>query len=180
MTTGKVKTVIQTTDSLPAVKYAEKIAKYIEPRKNKKFCPIVIWMFGATGSGKSRISHEIASFLEEDYFTNSDPKWFDGYDANKVAILEELRVQEWNFPNLLKMLDRFPYRVQVKGGMRQWVADYIFINTCQNPKEIYICDEKIDQLLRRITLLIGTKVIGTEVVGNECTTTSSPQILKKK
>ncbi len=55
------------------------------------------------------------------------------------------------FQYLLKLLDRYPFRVEVKGGFRQFRSDLIIITCPKPPEECYMeAGEDIDQLLRRI------------------------------
>jgi hypothetical protein len=52
-------------------------------------------------------------------------------------------------------LDRYPYRLPVKGGFRQLVADIIVITSPYHPKYVYGSRtvEDINQLLRRIHVI---------------------------
>ncbi len=105
--------------------------------------------YGATGTGKTRRAFDE---LEDPYvWEPSMGTWFDGYSGHKNLIMDEFRGDlPWGF--LLRLLDRYPMRVQYKGGSTQFVADTIIITSPKHPKEWYlnIGNDGIDQLLRRI------------------------------
>ena len=59
------------------------------------------------------------------------------------------------FHDFLRMLDRYPYRVEVKGSSRELLAKRIFITCPLDPQETWVETERIGiedikQLLRRI------------------------------
>ena len=64
------------------------------------------------------------------------------------------------YHQLLKILDRYEYRVETKGGSRQLRARKIAITAPYPPEEMYETREDINQLLRRIDriILVGERV----------------------
>uniref|UniRef100_UPI0040488E22 hypothetical protein n=1 Tax=Shewanella sp. TaxID=50422 RepID=UPI0040488E22 len=54
------------------------------------------------------------------------------------------------FHVLLRLLDRYPYQVETKGGSRQLLAETMIITCPFMPEEMYNGREDIKQLLRRI------------------------------
>jgi hypothetical protein len=133
------------------LKYAEGLAKYYERTRNWK--PQVLWYYGPTGTGKTKTAYEEARSAYEDddiYFAMDTAQWFDGYDAQKVVIIDDMRKDFIKFHLLLKLLDRYPYRVQTKGSTRQFLAERIVITAPYRPEEMYDNREDIHQLLRRI------------------------------
>lgn len=143
-----IKYIVDNTDSLQALKYAESAIKYTEIVRD--FMPKVYWFYGPTGSGKSR---EAASMCPEAYYTTDTNQWWDGYDAHSEVIIDDFRADFCKFHVLLKLLDRYPFRVAVKGGFRQFLAKTIIITTPHHPTETFKTREDIDQLLRRIFLI---------------------------
>ena len=120
--------------------------------------PTVYWYHGATGTGKTKRAYEVALELADGdgdiWWANGSLKWFDGYDGHSVAILDDFRPDWAKLWFMLRLLDRYPMRVEVKGGFRQWVADHIFITCPKPPEECYLeAGEDIDQLLRRVTIV---------------------------
>ena len=77
-------------------------------------------------------------------------KWWEGYDAQEYVIIDDMRGDFLKFHQLLKLLDRYPYRVETKGSTRQFLATHIFITSSYHPEEMFSTREDIQQLLRRI------------------------------
>jgi len=137
------------------IKYHKGIEKLrlfqIEPRNEA--CEITV-LYGGTGVGKSRKAREL---LPDAYIWGPEQgKWFDAYDGEDECIFEEFRGQ-LPFGMLLRLLDRYDCRVEVKGGTIQFRATKIILTSPIHPKEWYKNFEndhdKIDQLLRRITTI---------------------------
>lgn len=113
-----------------------------------------ILLYGETGTGKSRIAATIASFLtpEEVHWQASDLGWFDGYHGQSLVIVDELRTATAS--TLLRMIDRYPARMPVKGGFCQWKP--IFVIFTSNLALMSICQTDLKThraILRRITEL---------------------------
>lgn len=144
------------------VKYHSGLGKLknllIEPRN---WVTNVTVLYGKTGTGKSRQARELCS----DYWvwTPQRGSWFDGYEGHHDVIMEEFRGQ-LPLGMLLSMLDRYECPVQVKGGMVEFAPHHVVITSPKHPKDWYedISDDKIEQLLRRITNVTHV----TEVAGN--------------
>ena len=102
----------------------------------------------------------------EDRWTCGDSlKWWDGYDGHTDIILDDFRGDYCKFAYLLKILDRYPLQVEVKGGMRQLRCRNIFITSDVHPELIYgdhVGDKS--QLLRRISKIVGFGKNGPEVM----------------
>ncbi len=127
--------------------------------KPRRWKPEVIWLYGPTGSGKSKRAIRMADNIGPVYeHTLSKEKWWDGYDGHKVVILNDLRGSWCAFNRILNILDRYGCRVEVKGGSRQLLAKHIFITSHKHPREIWNkSGEDIEQLLRRIDHIIELK-----------------------
>lgn len=136
--------------NLQAIRTAEKYLEYCEPARNHK--PIVTWLYGPTGAGKSRMAHT----MYPNAYTKSDgSKWWNGYDRHETVIWDDFRDSDIQFNELLRLLDRYECRVETKGGMRQFVPKEIVITSCHSPDEMYknITSERKDQLLRRLDIV---------------------------
>jgi len=151
--TNSMRRVVEVATSYQAVKMAEVILKYQEPGRN--WLPEVYWFYGPTGCGKTRLAQEI---LGDDYYTcMGTGKWFEGYDAHENVLIDDLRGDFMKFHELLRLLDRYPFRVETKGGSRQFLAKKIIITCPRPPEEIFpqkVINEDIGQLFRRIKQII--------------------------
>lgn len=132
--------------SFQALRGAELILKYKEAKRD--WVPEVYWFWGETGTGKTRCAHEMAV---DPWVSAKNLRWWDGYDAHSDVIIDDFRGDFCTFHELLRILDRYEYRVETKGGSRQLLAHRIFI-TCPLPPEfVYQTVEAKAQLYRRIT-----------------------------
>ncbi len=136
------------------LKYAEGLTKYYENARNWK--TKVTWFYGETGTGKSMKAYDY--FLEkyhidEIYTAMDTAQWWDGYDGQPAVIIDDMRKDFMKFHVLLRLLDRYPYRIQTKGSTRQFVAKEIIITAPYSPQEMYDTREDIQQLLRRIDVI---------------------------
>lgn len=158
--------IAEVSSSFQALRVAEKLLPLYEQKRN--WMPMVYWYWGPTGTGKSRAASEEAG--ENAYWCSNNSKWWQGYDGHENVIIDDFRGDWCKLVDLLKMLDRYPYVVECKGGSRQLLAKSIWITSAVAPEEAYrgVSEEKIDQLLRRIGVVknfMGSRD-GIKVEGN--------------
>lgn len=147
----RMRDVVREATSCQSIRMAEIRLKYFEPKRN--FKPEVYWLYGATGCGKSRKALELC--IDEPYYALDTIQWWEGYDAHQEVIIDDMRRDFCKFHQLLKLLDRYAYRVECKGGSRQFVARKIIITSPYSPEEMYRnkTEEDLEQLSRRIDFL---------------------------
>lgn len=133
--------------TLQAIKVFDILNFRLQPERD--FKPLVTWVYGPTGVGKTRKIVEIEKDL---WISNHELKWWDGYENQKAILLDDFRASCCEFVKLLRILDRYSMNVEIKGGYRVLNSARIYITSCSKPGRIYIDkqDEEIDQLLRRI------------------------------
>jgi len=122
-----------------------------EPRSWRTQC---IYVHGLTGSGKSRWVQEDAIKLCQQsvcWLPDASLKWFDGYETNtKGVVLDEFDGAA-NLTYLLRILDRYPLKVPVKGGFVEWNPRIVWITSQYPPSHWYGGEgEHYNALLRRI------------------------------
>lgn len=140
--------ILENTDSYQGARYAELCKKYISKKRDWK--TKVLWFWGKTGTFKSRTAFDL---LKEDVWVSGETlKWWDGYDGQKNVIIDDFRADNAKFHTMLRILDRYPYQVEIKGASRQLLAENIIITCPYHPKDVYKnrTDEDINQFLRRI------------------------------
>jgi hypothetical protein len=139
---------IKCCSSFQQLKIAEKMFKLYEKPRNWE-CE-VLWFYGPTGTGKSKEAFNIAG---DDYWVcGKNLKWWEGYDGHHTVIIDDFREDFCTFHELLRILDRYEYRIECKGGSRQLRAKRFIITCPWSPEQMYysLKDEDVRQLLRRI------------------------------
>jgi len=108
------------------IKYNGALRRDFEDRQ-----PVRTWktelhiLWGPTGAGKS---YFCAQGYPQAYWKSSGP-WWDGYESHETVVLDEF-VGWLPIHEMLRLADRYPLRVPVKGGFRNFVAKRIFV--CSN------------------------------------------------
>jgi DNA polymerase III delta prime subunit len=133
----------------------------IRDRKRSKPAPKVYWLCGATGTGKTSSAFAIARSVFGDsqtWISSTNLEWYDNSGGKRAVIIDDLRSYTIRFNFLLRLTDKYPLEVPVKGGFTSWKPDVIFITTPHQPdittfpkKQSLNGLEDIKQLLRRIT-----------------------------
>ncbi|WP_165790245.1 Rep family protein [Cuspidothrix issatschenkoi] len=139
--------------------------QYVEDEryKNKK----VIWIYGSSGLGKTRLSKEIAqNFIDNNsskrnqsiYVTQSNRDPFQDYTSENVIILEEFRSTTGIAENeLFQILDKTnaSFSASSRYNDKKLMADLVIINSIYAPTEV-LNSEIIDvnQIIRRIDAIL--------------------------
>lgn len=143
--------IINSCTSYQSARHAELLFKYQkQPSCIKR---TIKWYYGEAGSGKTR--EAIQEAADDYYITMKDLKWWDGYIGQKYIIIDDFRKDFCTFHELLRILDRYPYRVNIKGSTMwlQPTTEVIIITSCYPPTQVYDTREDIEQLLRRIDII---------------------------
>lgn len=141
-------------------RYHTAIAKVCAARDNPRFLeepPKVEIYFGVTGSGKS---HKAYTENPGAYRKILAGKWWDGYDNQDTVIFEEFdpsAKNEQSLPEFLKILDKYPYRIEVKGGSMQLKAKKFIFTSNINPEHWFVGHyggEQIQAFRRRVNNIL--------------------------
>lgn len=156
------KTLSQIATEIPStyVRYHKGITslKFVVTKpRNFKTEVIVIW--GETGVGKSKWAAE--TYGDEAYWKPPNSKWWDGYEGNNVAIVDEF--YGWlSWTETLRLADRYPCSVETKGGSVQFVSKTLVFLSNQHPLEWYSNPRcQYPTLARRIDKLAKMRSDGT-------------------
>lgn len=144
---GTMRGELKVARNLQSVRFAEKWLTYNEPQRNWEVD--VQWFYGPTGTGKTKAAKEL---LPDAYWKANGSKWWDGYDGHEDIIIDDLRAEDFPFNRLLRILDRYPCRIEYKGGYRQLLARNVIITSPKPPGDTYpeLVGEDMGQLKRRI------------------------------
>jgi len=153
--------------NLQCLKIAQEWLKYNEPPRDQP--PEVRWYYGESGVGKTRAALEWLSEHGEVYTAETPAKWWDGYDGHAAVLIDDFRPDRCGFVHMLRLLDRYAMRVEIKGGSKQLRARYIAITAPISPEEMYSChNENLVQLTRRISSVIHVTRDDPDQGSNTC------------
>lgn len=120
-------------------------------RPTREHPPQIKVFWGPTGTGKTRRVWEFAD--KDELWLHPGGQWFDGYDGQKMVLLDDFDGSWFKLSFLLRLLDRYPMPVAVKGDHAWWVPTTIFITSNLEPKDWYPNGHKdhVAALMRRLS-----------------------------
>lgn len=135
------------------LKYRRSIHAYrnLHSKQRNWVCSVVVY-WGTTGSGKTR-----AVFDNNDsVWVYPGSGWFDGYDQHKIVLFDDFSGADFRLPYLLKLLDRYPMQVPIKGDFISWVPEEIYITSNLDPNNWFpnAHPEHVQALFRRFTHVV--------------------------
>lgn len=113
-----------------------------------------LWIFGPTGTGKSRYVHE--TYNEDDLYMKGTNKWWCGYTGQKYVLIDELGPGsgEWIREYLKRWADMWPFEAEMKGGkMNRIRPEQIIVTSNYSLERVFgTWPEDLDALKRRFTI----------------------------
>lgn len=136
---GKDTTQIARDHPITYIRYfrgIHELAKCLRPTPPREFKTWVYYYWGPPGSGKSRRASEEAKSLNENIYYKPRGQWWDGYKQQENVIIDDF--YGWiKYDELLKITDRYPYKVQVKGGFEEFTSRRIWITSNVDTDMLY-------------------------------------------
>ena len=135
-------------NNLQQVRYTQILQPLFLLDRDPKTPPIVFWIFGASGIGKTKLVFKTFT----DVCSVSSYDWLGtGYNQNECLLLDDFRSGNLSFETLLKLTDRYPYMLFYKGGQIPLNSPFIIFTS---PKSISgtfsSTSEDLKQIKRRI------------------------------
>lgn len=147
---GSIMDIVDESNSYQALRAGQLLLSF-RPFPKKDYPKLVHWFHGSTGTGKTRQAIELSG--DNYWISGENLKWFDGYIGQENVIIDDFRKDFCTFHYLLRLLDRYPLRVPIKGGFVEWHPLNIYITSCFEPSLVYNTREDVGQLLRRIDVI---------------------------
>lgn len=120
--------------------FRHRIKPYAGPRN-------VMWLWGPGGTGKTRTAYENGA---TDVSYNNG---FWDYNGEEVIVINEVDKMDIPLVQFLKITDRYPINVNVKGGYMPWAAHTIYFTSTQEPLQVFNHMDSY-QIERRISDII--------------------------
>lgn len=133
------------------MRYRRSIHSYIALHaKPRQWVTTVKVFWGKTGSGKTRKCYDEALSA---IYTHPGGQWFDGYQGQEYALFDDFGGSEFKLSYLLKLLDRYPMKVPIKGDFVEWTPKIIYITSNKSPEQWFpnAYPEHVAAMMRRLT-----------------------------
>lgn len=106
-------------------------------------------IFGSTGTGKSRFCHDLELLFPGEVYWKSKDKWWGDYNGEPYIVMDEF--YGWvPYDELLRMLDRYVFRPEVKGAHIYVQPRAVVFTSNKEPTEWYPNVSDTSALLRRL------------------------------
>jgi len=142
-----------------AEQYPEQIVKFgrglrelkshFYKHRSPKKPPEIYWFWGKTKCGKTETAHEFGE-TEEEVYVKDDTIWWDGYEQQKVVIIDDFDPDDWSFRQFLRVTDKYPLQVQHKGGYIKLNSPIIIITSEYHPDECWPAGNTRAQVVERL------------------------------
>jgi len=135
----------------------DKILSYHDTKRQLEYPPTVLIYYGPPGTGKSYWANKE---YPNAYHKISSPKWWEGYNGEEVVIFEDYNPSgQFAIPleELLKILDMYAHRTEIKFGAKQLKAHTFIFTTNINPQNWFAGEAQQDAFRRRVTEVIYFK-----------------------
>lgn len=154
---ARIQTILDSEEltlNFQSLRFAEHLIGYYD--KPRDYKPTVTWIYGASGTGKTRRAVES---LPNAYFkSNGSGKWWPGYDGQEDIIIDDCESYHYPAKYILGLIDRFPFTIEMKGSSRQFRGRNIIITSLAAPDIEYPGSPGFTkQFIRRIDNLIELK-----------------------
>jgi len=116
------------------IKYGKRFNDYRllnQPPRDHEMEIIVIQ--GPAGTGKSRFCRET---YPEAYWKSND-KWWENYQGQETVIMDDFYGNWMKYNDLLRLCDRYPMDVEIKGGKVAFISKRIIFTTNIHPSKWY-------------------------------------------
>lgn len=105
----------------------------------------IFW--GVPGSGKSH--RALSNYPSAYWIPGGRSVWFDGYSGESCIVVDEFE-QQMSYGLLLRLCDKYPLKLPVKGGFVECLATTVVLTSNSDPRSWYLGN--VEALLRRASI----------------------------
>lgn len=125
---------------------------FMKPLKNAD-STTGLWIYGLTGSGKSRWAREKYGLDPNLLYLKPINKWWDGFRTQPYVLLEDFGKEHHMLGYHLKIwADRYAFPAEIKGSTIQARPKRLIVTSQYHPRDIWSDAETLDAILRRFKL----------------------------
>lgn len=131
------------------IRYSKGLKDYrLALQSKRNFETKVVVLSGVTGIGKSRLALEFCEYLNCDVYYKPRGGWWDDYNQERCVIIDDF--YGWiKYDEMLRICDRYPHKVEIKGGYVQFLSHLVVITSNKPLAEWYSFSTA--SLARRVT-----------------------------
>jgi len=123
--------------------------------------------WGCSGCGKTRKVYD--EFAVRDVYVKSVGRWWDGYSGEECVLIDDFDAAnafDIQFDFYLKLLDRYPMKVEIKGGFREFTSRTIIFTSNWDPEMWFITKRNRAALFRRVRTIehLEGGIVGSEIL----------------
>ena len=101
-----------------------------------------LWFWGKPNTGKSHKAREISlKEFHQNPYVKDNTRWWDGYEGEKVVVLDDLDPSFSKIPGLTNKLknwtDKYPVNGEIKGGTIPLAHDMFIVTSNYRPHEVW-------------------------------------------
>ncbi|ADD62463.1 replication-association protein [Cyclovirus Chimp12] len=131
----------------------QELRRMVLPVPPRNYPTEVRYYWGPPGSGKSRRALQEATEISTNgIYYKPRGQWWDGYVQQSCVIIDDF--YGWiKYDEILKICDRYPYKVQIKGGYEEFTSTHIWFTSNVDTDLLYKFNNYINTAFeRRITV----------------------------
>lgn len=112
------------------------------------------WIWGPTGTGKSRTAREMMAGKE--WYDKTQNKWWDHYNGEEFVLIDDLEKDYAVklIAHLKRWLDIYPFVGEMKGSVQKYIRPkHIIITSNFSPEMIFDLPEWLEPIMRRCEVI---------------------------
>lgn len=114
------------------------LSRYAEPPEMFREVEVRLYV-GPTGAGKTYSALAECGYPQQDIYVKGTDQWFDNYIGQPCCVLDDFAGSASKMPlsETLRLLDRYRYQVQVKGGFEWFKPRLVIVTSNLHPRLWY-------------------------------------------